>query len=157
MIIINIDEKGNTILDKTIGGARYVNGRVIHEAPDGGYIVLGDISINEDNDTDLLLMKLRHDTSTSVEQLPESLSLSQNYPNPFNPVTNIAYSVPTRSFVVLRVFDLLGREIAMLANGPRQPGRHTVSFGGSGLSSGIYFYRLHAGSFFETKKMILMR
>jgi len=87
--------------------------------------------------------------------------LNQNYPNPFNLVTTIKYSIPnnaeTRHGVSLRIFDILGREVTTLVNEEKQPGTYEVKFDATRLSSGIYFYRLKAGSFIETKKMILMR
>ncbi|MEJ2658566.1 MAG: T9SS type A sorting domain-containing protein, partial [Desulfobacterales bacterium] len=95
--------------------------------------------------------------SGKKQQLPESFSLSQNYPNPFNPATRIRYVIGSRMFVSLRVYDLLGKEIAALVNSRKQAGAYTVEFDASRLSSGIYFYRLQAGNFVETRKMILMR
>jgi hypothetical protein len=83
--------------------------------------------------------------------------LHANWPNPFNPTTTITYDLKESGIVFLRVFDVLGREVAMLVEGDQNAGRHTVTFDGSSLSSGIYFYRLDAGSFTDTKKMILMK
>ena len=87
----------------------------------------------------------------------KTFTLSQNYPNPFNPITTINYSIPSASFVTLKVYDILGREVASLVNDERQPGEYSVKFDGSGLSSGIYFYHLHAGEIALTKKFILMK
>lgn len=83
--------------------------------------------------------------------------LSQNYPNPFNPTTNISYSIPQLVNVTLKVYDLLGREVVELVNGEKNPGKYEVIFDGSNLSSGIYFYRLTAGSFSQTKKLLLIK
>lgn len=83
--------------------------------------------------------------------------LYQNYPNPFNPTTSIKYQVSGILQVSLKIYDLLGREVATLVNEEKERGAYTVNFNASGLASGIYFYRLHAGSFVEAKKMILMR
>jgi hypothetical protein len=88
---------------------------------------------------------------------PRVFSISQNYPNPFNPLTKIRYSVPQLSNVIIKVFDILGNEIATLVNGELPTGEYEYEFDGSGLTSGIYFYRLQAGSFIETKKMVLLR
>jgi hypothetical protein len=81
----------------------------------------------------------------------------QNYPNPFNPSTEIAYTLPEPGFVSLKVYDLLGKEIATLVNGNKPSGTHCFNFSGAGLGSGIYFYRLKAGSDTESRKMIMMK
>ena len=83
--------------------------------------------------------------------------LNQNYPNPFNPLTNIQYSVNSTQQVTLKVYDLLGREIATLVNEEKPAGEYEVEFGGTGLTSGIYFYQLRAGEFTQVKKMVLLK
>jgi hypothetical protein len=88
---------------------------------------------------------------------PISFNLSQNYPNPFNPSTIINYSVPNESFVTIKVFDLLGREIKTLVNDEKPAGKYSITFNGGNLSSGIYFYSITAGSFHQTKKMVLLK
>ena len=88
---------------------------------------------------------------------PTEFSLSQNYPNPFNPVTRIQYSVNSTQNVTLKVYDLLGREVATLVNEEKPAGNYEVEFDGSALTSGIYFYQVKAGNFIETKKMVLLR
>ncbi|MFA7288319.1 MAG: T9SS type A sorting domain-containing protein [Melioribacteraceae bacterium] len=90
-------------------------------------------------------------------QIPVQYSLSQNYPNPFNPTTNIRFSLTKLSFTSLKIYDILGREVATLVNGELSAGRHTYEFDGSRLSSGIYFYRLQTGEFTQTKKMLLIK
>jgi len=97
---------------------------------------------------------------TSVEDkntLPVNYKLSQNYPNPFNSMTRIRYQIPELSLVTLRVYDVLGNEITSLVNDEKTVGNYQVGFDASSLSSGIYFYRLQAGEFVETKKMILLK
>lgn len=89
--------------------------------------------------------------------VPERPSLFQNYPNPFNPGTAVRYHVLSAGRVRLVVYDLLGREVATLVNGMQAPGYHVVKFSGAGLSSGTYIYRLEAGSFVQTRSMILLR
>lgn len=83
--------------------------------------------------------------------------LQQNFPNPFNPSTKIGYHTSEVSHVLLKVFDLLGREVARLVDEVKQPGEFSVGWDASAFSSGIYFYRLHTGAFIQTKRMILMR
>jgi hypothetical protein len=86
-----------------------------------------------------------------------SFNLSNNYPNPFNPSTNISYTIPERGNVSLKIFDLLGGEVAQLVNGEIEAGSYNVSFNAANLPSGIYFYRLQAGDFVQTRKMILLK
>lgn len=86
-----------------------------------------------------------------------SFSLIQNYPNPFNPSTNISFSLPSSGEVSLKVYNLLGQEVAALVNGRMTSGTHTVTLDASQLSSGMYIYRLQAGSFVQTKKMLLIK
>jgi hypothetical protein len=97
---------------------------------------------------------------TGVEEkpsVPVTFDLSQNYPNPFNPTTNIHYSISQSGPVSLKVYDLLGRHVATLFDGQQKVGRFTVEFDGSRLASGIYFYKLQAGSNTITKKLVLMK
>jgi hypothetical protein len=90
-------------------------------------------------------------------ELPKCYYLSQNYPNPFNPVTKISYEIPKSGLVTLKVYDILGKEIATLVNEVKNPGSFVVDFNGSSLSSGIYFYRLESNGFVSTKKMMLIK
>jgi hypothetical protein len=102
------------------------------------------------------------------DQIPDQFKLFQNYPNPFNPSTTINYSIPYPSSplkgegprvrsVTLKVYDLLGREIATLVNEEKLPGIHNVKFDGNNLPSGLYFYQLKTNEFIQTKKMILLK
>ena len=79
------------------------------------------------------------------------------YPNPFNQTTTIKYQIPKMSFVILKVYDVLGNEITTLVNEEKQAGEYEIKFEPKGLQSGIYFYRIGTGNFVETKKMILMK
>ena len=88
---------------------------------------------------------------------PDSYNLAQNYPNPFNPSTIISWQSPVSSRQTLKVYDLLGNEVATLVDEYREAGRYEVEFNASGLASGIYFYKLQSGSFVETKKMLLLK
>jgi hypothetical protein len=90
-------------------------------------------------------------------KIPDNYSLNQNYPNPFNPVTKISYAIPKQGFVTLKVFDMLGREAAVLVNETKQAGSYTVEFNASELTSGVYFYRLETSAYSEIKKMILLK
>ena len=98
---------------------------------------------------------------TSVEetglQLPEIYALAQNYPNPFNPSTTIHYQIPNAGHVMLKVYDMLGREVATLVNQEQEQGRYSAAFDASRLASGVYITRLTAGDYTKTLKMVLMK
>ena len=94
---------------------------------------------------------------TTVELTPSAFALEQNYPNPFNPSTAIRFELPERSFVTLKVYDMVGREVATLVNGIRDAGSHEVTFDASGCPSGIYFYRIATDKFVETKKLAVIK
>jgi hypothetical protein len=132
----------------------------------GGLIVAWlDFRNSSSNGTDIYASRVGPDGSladvmTGVGRdnaQPAQFALRQNFPNPFNPGTGIRYEVPAVSHVELRVFDLLGREVATLVDGERVSGTYEVQFNASGLASGVYFYRLQAGSYTETKRLVLMK
>jgi hypothetical protein len=116
----------------------------IHENNNKGFNVLG-----------------RQSVSTGIQQvnniIPKEYILNQSYPNPFNPTATIRYSIPKSSRVSLRVYDILGREVSTLVNENEKAGTYNVVFKGNKYSSGVYFYQIHAGSFVQTKKMILLK
>ena len=96
---------------------------------------------------------------TDVEEDDNNIvvALDQNYPNPFNPSTIIKYSIPTTELVELKVFNVLGQEVASLVNEVKNAGVHYANFNASDLASGVYVYRINAGSFVSTKKMLLIK
>jgi hypothetical protein len=103
---------------------------------------------------------LTSDNVTAVgtnETVPTGFSLEQNYPNPFNPSTNISYTLPEAGNIVLKIFDVIGREVKTLDSGYKQAGRHTITLNADNFVSGVYFYQLNAGSFMATKKFVLMK
>jgi len=89
--------------------------------------------------------------------IPLQFSLEQNYPNPFNPSTTIEYTIPQNGFVSLKVFNVLGKEVATLVNGQNDAGNHKVEFDATSLNSGVYFYRIESRNFVETKKLVLLK
>lgn len=119
------------------GNPRVVNNRIDMGAYEGPYpaLSIGDVST----------------------ELPNSFELSQNYPNPFNPVTTIQYELPAASHVKIEIFDLVGQKVQTLVNEQKQAGTYNIRVNGSDLSSGIYFYYIEAGSFMDSKKMILLK
>ncbi len=102
---------------------------------------------------------VEEDFATSVPEsaVPISFELTQNYPNPFNPSTTIRFSLPQREHVTIKVFNVLGREVATLVDQELNRGKHVVTFDGKDLASGLYFYKLQAGQFTQVKKMILIK
>jgi hypothetical protein len=91
------------------------------------------------------------------EQCPTSFALHQNYPNPFNPTTTIRYSLPHKSQVLLTVYNTLGQQVATIVQAQQDAGSYEVKFDGSALASGVYIYRIQAGSFVQAKKLLLVR
>ncbi len=128
----------------------------------GKYVIIDAISYTPTNKTGIYLFTLR-DSVTAVSEekftmLPENFKLEQNFPNPFNPTTNIRYELPVRTRVQLKIFDLTGREVAVLVNGVQTAGKYNIKFNANKLASGIYFYRLTTvNGFFAVKKMILLK
>lgn len=117
-----------------------------------------EIPVHEVHVNDLV----QYSAVTSVEDantraVPDLFVLQQNYPNPFNPSTRIQFAVPRQSHVSLTVFNTLGQQVATLVNGEIEAGHHEVKFDATGLASGVYFYKLQAGSFVDAKKLLLVR
>jgi aminopeptidase N len=107
-----------------------------------------------------IILKAGNTILVSVEDdeyLPTEFSLGQNYPNPFNPSTQIQYQIPDAGFVALKVYDMLGSEVAVLVNENKQPGSYEVNFNPVNLASGVFIYKLIVNEFVSTKKMILMK
>ena len=103
------------------------------------------------------LANFEKDTSSIQVPLPVTFRLYQNYPNPFNSISVIRYELPEKQIVSLKVYDLLGQDVETLVNTEQTVGVYQIQFDASTLSSGIYFYKLQAGNFVSTKKMILLK
>jgi hypothetical protein len=101
------------------------------------------------------------DIPLSVEppgnNIPLNYDLNQNYPNPFNPTTNIKYQIPNNGFVIMKIYDILGKEVVTLINEKQIAGNYEIKFDGSNLPSGIYFYKLNVNDFSAIKKMLLVK
>ena len=100
---------------------------------------------------------LVHEQKEKVMHFLDKFILGQNYPNPFNPSTTIKYSIPKQSYVTLKVYDILGREVQTLFNEEKPAGNYQVEFDAAELPSGVYFYRIKAGSFSQVRKMLLIK
>jgi hypothetical protein len=129
---------------------------------EAGYAVNHTLSLDDVTGTQTANATFGVMGATSVREdpaagLPETYALSQNYPNPFNPLTNIQYSIPKSGFVTLKIYNLLGQEVATLVEGNQTAGTYVATFDASRVSSGVYFYRLSSGRFVEVKKMLLLK
>lgn len=156
--VLRTNATGETLWTRTFGGTSDDRGFSVDVLNDG-VVVAGWAWSFGLGLGDAYLLKLQ-DPVLEVEEspwLPRSVELRQNYPNPFNPATRIPYSVGGSGFVSLKVYDVLGREVATLVNEVKQPGAYEVTFNGEGLPSGMYMYRLNAGNYSTAKKMLLTK
>ena len=159
------------VISKAAGDKEYAT---LVSDPAGGTIITWSDKRNGSTNTDIYVQRVNADGSlggtTGVdkdESAPTEFSLQQNYPNPFNPSTTINFTLPSSQIVALKIYDVLGKEVATLVNEEKSTGTYEVNFSAKGgsasggnaysLSSGIYFYKLQAGSFISTKKMILIK
>lgn len=115
------------------------------------------LTFDPNNDIVLKTASLINGVPDDENSLPVEFRLYQNYPNPFNPVTNINYDIPKNSYVKITVYDMLGKEVKILENGYKQPGRHSTSFNGLDYATGIYYYKIEAGNYSEVKKMVMVK
>lgn len=127
----------------------------------GEWAVWGFLGSDSLKSAETFAITFRRDKESSISQqgteIPFEFAISQNFPNPFNPSTVIKFAIPQQSFVSLKVFDLSGREVSDLVNQTLTPGNYEAVFDASALSSGVYFYRIEAGSFIQTKRMLLVK
>lgn len=141
------DESGEFIWTVFLEGGEGEEVQVADSQPDGFAPFYQEVTLGYAD-----VVQSPHDPDT-----PQTVELNQNYPNPFNPVTNIEYQIPEQTEVRLTVYDVLGRQVAVLVNDEQTAGSYTVSFDGSALSSGMYIYRLEAGSVTRTQQMMLVK
>jgi photosystem II stability/assembly factor-like uncharacterized protein len=152
---------GDAILRTTDGGITWI------EQTSGTNQYLYDVSFTDSNNGTAVgasgtILRTTNGGYTFVEEekideIPTSYNLSNNYPNPFNPTTAIRYQIPELSFVTIKIYDVLGNEIETLVNEEKATGTYELTWFAEQLPSGIYFYRLQAGSFIETKKMVFLK
>jgi hypothetical protein len=157
--LIKLIENGDSIWKRTFGGNNADVSHCAVQTSDGGYALAGYTYSFGAGGGDFWLVKTGSELSAEPSEnlLPSEYVLHQNYPNPFNPLTEIVYKMPKAGSVSLHVFDVLGREVATLENGHVGAGLHRVTFDGSYLPSGIYFYRLRVVDFTAAKKMVLLK
>ena len=152
---INVNNIKQIITITASDTTRYIDNTVVNGSSYSYLVTAFDKLSNESATTARISL-----TVTGVEEeviSPKSFALEQNFPNPFNPVTTIQYTLPKTDYTLLKVYDLLGREIATLAEGEIEAGTHTYQFSGANLASGVYLYRIISGNFVQTKKMILQK
>lgn len=124
----------------------------------GNVFVTGaSLGVGTDNDYATIKYSQVTNVETNSEYIPIEFLLSQNFPNPFNPATTIRWQIPEAGFVTLKIYDVLGREVATIVNKELSAGKHETIINASRFKSGVYFYRLKAGEFIQTKKMILLK
>ena len=172
LFVLSYNQDGEIQWAKAAGSNGYDVGCGIVTDNNGSCYVSGVVSQNAVFDTisltggdiNLFIARLIYDDPVSADDnlvsdvLPAiEYPLGQNYPNPFNPVTSIQYAIGSQQFVSLKVYDILGNEVATLVNEEKPAGKYKVSFDASSLSSGTYFFRIKTGSFIETRKMVLLR
>jgi Secretion system C-terminal sorting domain len=157
--IIWTDENGDTVQTKTYGDTGEDRCYDVISVGNDYFLIAGsDFNNTTLNDASLLLIYSGNNPSNvNPEFTPSGYNLADAYPNPFNPSTKINYSIPGSGFVSLKVFNVLGKEVATLVNEEKPAGSYQVDFNASGLASGIYLYKLQTRNFVETKKMILMK
>ena len=136
-------------------------GFIVNE--DIGAIILtnGDYADAESGIVELAYELFTYGVLTDIEHItsvfPEHYNLSQNYPNPFNPSTTIEFTLPKSEFVELKVYNILGKEVSTIISNKLNQGPHTYTFDGRNLASGVYYYKIEAGNFMETRKMIYLK
>ncbi len=154
------DASGDIIWTKTFGGGDHDAGYDVRQTPDGGYIIAGYTSSYGSGGSDVWLIKTTSDVNPIYEDNIDNTSdydLHQNYPNPFNPSTTIEFDIHSSGFVSLKVYNIVGQEVAILVNKELSQGNHKVEWKPENLSSGLYFYKVETTGYQETKKLILMK
>lgn len=158
--LLKINQQGDTLWTKIFTSVNGSTGNSVIQTTDNGFAITGTAG-SSITGPDVWVIRLSAEGATTVDDhnlgMPEFFSLYQNYPNPFNPGTTISWQSPVSSWQTLKVYDLLGREVAALVDEFKPAGRYEVEFNASGLSSGVYYYRLSSEQFTQTMKAILLK
>jgi hypothetical protein len=158
--VVKLDSAGTVEWEATYGLVRGDDNAIgVYQLPDGGFLIGGQSDVIGAR-PDFLVIRTWPEgwnATGETELHPVEFKLMQNYPNPFNGETKIEFSLDATAPVTLTVFDLLGREVKQLAHGTLAAGRYSYYFRGNELPSGVYLYRLQAGSCVSTKKMVLLK
>jgi hypothetical protein len=158
--IVRTNTQGDTLWTRTYGGSSGDYACSVQQTADGGYVVAGYTRSFGAGSLDFYLVKTGPDISPAAppnSPLPSGYELHANYPNPFNPLTTIRCDVGKTGPVSLKVFDLLGGEVATLAQGTIPAGSYTITWDATDLPSGLYLCRMNAGPFVQTRKMVLLK
>src|SRR4030095_1512086 len=126
---------------------------------DGSNVYITGESGGNGSGLDIVTLKYSQLTVVNLRsgEIPTNYSLSQNYPNPFNPVTRIKFQIPHQGNVHLAIYDIMGKEMEVIVNENLQPGTYEIEWNATNFASGVYYYRITAGDFSETKKLILIK
>ena len=162
--LVKLNVQGDTIWTKSIGGMQSDNGNDLVQSSEGGYAIAGRTKSFGAGGYDAWLVKTDSSGNVVVSideriytSIPNEFALMPNFPNPFNPMTNISYSLPVSGDVTLIIYNLLGEEVTRLVDGFRAAGEYNSTWDASNFASGIYFYRLQAGDFVQTRKIMLLK
>jgi len=163
--LIKTDSNGDSLWTKTFGGNGWDYGVSIQKTFDGGYIFTGATYSYGNGESDVWLIKTDSDGVVEIAStfnLPATYNIHQNYPNPFNPVTTLRYDLPEQANVNIIIYDMLGRQVRTLLNQTQDAGYRSVIWNatndyGNPVSAGVYLYKIQAGEFVQTKKMVLLK
>jgi hypothetical protein len=159
--LLRLDSAGNLLWQRTYGGADNDRAGDVALADNGGYVVAGSTVPSGSRNSSIWVIKTAPDpvlaTEPNATSLTERFDLYPNFPNPFNPSTQISFDLPTTGHVLLKVFDITGRQVEILTDGLMSAGHHQLSFDGHTFSSGVYFYQLTHDRQTQTRKMLLLK
>jgi hypothetical protein len=164
--VIKTDPSGFAVWEQTYGGSKSDYGRLIFQEAGRDYMLIGDTYSYTSGGSDIYVLKIEGETTDSPEEqflpIPSGYELSQNYPNPFNITTQIDFAVPRLSNITMTIYNILGQVVREWQQNMMSPGIYSVQWDGRNdngreTASGVYFYRLRAGEFVETRKMVLVK